>query len=369
MLSRLRLRHFRNYQALDLHLERGLTVVLGDNGQGKTNLLEAVFYLSLLRSFRIREVRSLRQHGASHFFVGGEVLDAGGVDSRQLAVSYGERRLLRQNGKSVGNASDFINAFLCLAFSPDDMEIVKGNAAIRRRLADIALTQQLGHPYLLHLQNYLAALRRRNQMLRDYNRYGERGVRAYDNMLAVSAAEIIAARRLWVRQIGNLLQTSDEAACRLANEAYAMEYAPCVGGGEDEPKAILELMLNRFKTALDGDCRDGCTRYGPHRDDFSLLCNGQPLARFGSEGQCRMMSILLRLALMKLLRGTAAAAGKSLVVLVDDVIGELDENHREMLFSSMHSADQVLFACTAVPERIAGAAARVLRVHNGCLVE
>ncbi|MFO7820837.1 MAG: DNA replication and repair protein RecF, partial [Lentisphaeria bacterium] len=205
MLSRLRLRHFRNYSSLDMDFNAGLNLITGLNGQGKTNILEAVQYLSILRSFRTRKTNDLRQWGSSFFFVEGSLATrADETGPWKISISYAEGRRLRVDGQVVNKAADFIGRVRCIACVPEDIMIVKGGPAERRRFIDMLLCQY-SRQYLGDLVNYKMALKSRNRMLKEPAKYDSHAFAAYDNLLVRYGASVICARQKFIFLFADLL--------------------------------------------------------------------------------------------------------------------------------------------------------------------
>jgi len=363
-LSQLKLRHFRNYGNLEAPIGLGLTVVVGENGQGKSNLLEAVHYLSLLRSFRTRRTSDLHQWDAPYFHLDATLSgSASALDDHRLTITHVERRRLRIDGQPVPRASEFINRFLCTAFVPEDIELVKGGPSGRRRFLDILLSQTRGE-YLARLVSYTTALRSRNAMLRDPTRFGRSAITAYDGPLAEHGAYLVAERDRFVDEY----QWAFADACRqLSGEATNVEIRYAAVLRHQDESMTQEKLATRFRdllareTARDMEAR--VTRHGPHRDDLLLSLEGRPVGVFGSEGQCRLMSLALRLASVDVL--TRGRAGRPVVLLIDDVLGELDASRRRNFLACFDAADQVLLACTEAPPELAGRTQTVLRVSAG----
>ena len=363
-LAHLRLRHFRNYRALDLEVTPGLTAFVGANGQGKTNLLEAIHYLSLLRSFRTRRIRDLRQWDASFLFVEGALASASSAfDCHKLTVTYATTRRLRLDGKVVAKASDFINQLICIAFVPEDIELVKGGPAVRRRFIDVLLCQRDRH-YLTHLMRYTLALKSRNVMLREVGRYDARVLAAYDPVLAASGSYMIGARRDLGRELNVQL-------AQLAEELFGgktevrLRYRSCLGRQQGSEDDLAAQLVELFEQEQPRDREQGYTRLGPHRDELFILLNNRPAGVYGSEGQCRLLSLALRLASVEIL--AQAQPDRELILLVDDVLGELDSERRGCFLRTFARADQTFMACTEVPDRLGQAPTSLFGVEDGTL--
>ena len=365
-LRRLALEKFRSYERAEVTFQPGLTVLLGPNGQGKTNLLEAVHYLAFLRSFRTRQIKELVRFGAAGFQLQANL--AAGVAGRsgeQLAVSFGRERRLFRNRAPMDKASEFINQFFCVVFVPEDIELIRGPAADRRRFLDM-LTGQLDRSYLRDLHAYNLALKSRNTILKQFRQFDEGSIAAYDQLLARHGTAVISKRRQTVEL---LTACSGADSARMVNGQLTYEYLPGLPKEpgtppSDRQEAYVEMLAHHRSR----DLRDRVTTWGPHRDELLVRLNGHALAAYGSEGQCRAAALWLRVAATRILRETAAAPGTALILLVDDVLGELDEARRAAFWEQIGDAHQILFTCTAIPPALAGKVTQCLHVADGAVV-
>lgn len=340
-IATLALTDFRNYATLEAEFPPGPVVLLGPNGQGKTNLLEAIYFLSLLRSFRTRQPRELLRWQQPCFRLRATVAE--GERRRLLALEYGSQRQLRVDGQPISRASDFIGHLLAVAFVPEDLAVVKGVGSLRRRFCDVLLSQ-LDHAYLSLLQDYVKVLKSRNQLLRQ-GIPEPRALAAFDGVLSRCGAQLTRRRQAFFATFAPHLQAQ---AARLFPSEYQLSitYQPSVAAAADEDEAAGQAALLAALTAgTERDLRNRVTMTGPHRDDFSLELNGRALDVFGSEGQCRLSALALKLAALAQL--SADLGPQRVILLVDDVIGELDPRARAAFLASIGQAAQVFLACTS----------------------
>lgn len=317
LLVSISLRDFRNFARLDLDVPEGGLVLVGDNGHGKTNLLESVAYLSVLRSVRGARDADVARFGAPGFFVEGH---ARVPEAQSISVGFeraGRRKRVRRNGVVVERLSEAFGALPAVMFSPADVELVTGSPGARRRFLDLmlALTSK---GYLMALQRYRAALERRNAALRDAARRPARAqaIDAWEPALAEHGAALVRARVAWVRRSAERFRQR----CReIGDEANVeMRYAANVNPNAESVEGELSSALAAKR---DGDLRMGLTQAGPHRDDLSLLLDGRELRVFGSAGQQRSAAIALRMLESETLREARSVAP---VFLLDDPFAELD---------------------------------------------
>lgn len=353
---------FRNYESQNLEFSPGINLLIGQNGQGKTNILEAVYYLSLLRSFRTQKVVDLCNFGHDSFTIFGEVTTKGNHFS--LGVTNGDERKLAVNGAPCANAANFISNFICTAFVPEDLNIVKNSPSYRRKFMDILLCQ-LSPEYLQALQAYNFALRQRNAILKMPEKFSKNAILAYNGLLTKNAGIIESQRKACIDKINEILIEKSKNFYD-GKGIFALKYLSGCGallkdisGDPEEIEKYYEEQLERHH---EGDLQAGITRFGPHRSEFSCLLNNLQLAAFGSEGECRTATLSLKLAAIDILYGNLGK--EDVTLLVDDVFGELDNEKREIFFDLLNNAGQVIMACTAIPDGLRSYD-RTFRVNRG----
>jgi len=353
-LARIKLRDFRNYPKLETSFQPGVQLLLGDNAQGKTNLIEAVYLLATLRSFRGVGGHQMIRHGASGYFVGATVVGQG---TRDIRAWWSEReRKLSLDGQPVRRLADYLGVLRAVVFCSEDTLLVKGTARARRRYLDLILSQtQPG--YLALLQRYAHALRSRNALLKQH---------AVDEQaLEGFSVELVRAGGELMRQRSELLPRLAPVAAAAAlgitvnREPLAIEYVPAV---RDSFAAELARSRPRERVMR-------ATLVGPHRDELKLTVDGKPVAQFGSEGQKRTVAIALKMAQAEVL---TAVHGSPPVMLIDDVMGELDRHRRAglvpLLDKVLRGRGQVFMTCTEEnwPRELGGSHQK-WRVESGSL--
>jgi DNA replication and repair protein RecF len=331
-LAHLRLRDFRNYARLDADFSPGFHLLLGDNAQGKTNILEAVYLMATLRSFRGVGGAQMVRHGQKGYFVGGEAV---GRNRHEIKIYWSAReRKLALDGLPVKRLTDYFGTLRTVVFCTEDLQLVKGPARARRRFIDLLLAQtQPG--YLPLLQRYMHAVRQRNALLKQRT-VDEAALESFSAELVRLGNEIIRARRELVPKFSPLARL---AYRRISNgaEELRVEYQPGV-----KRDFAVELAQSRAREKT-----FRATLVGPHRDDLQLLQDEKSAAQFGSEGQKRTLAIALKMAQAEFLTGIH---GSPPVLLIDDVMGELDVKRRSgllpLLARSREASGQVFMTCT-----------------------
>lgn len=331
-LAHLRLRDFRNYWRLDADFSPGFHLLLGDNAQGKTNILEAIYLLATLRSFRGVGGSQMVRHGAKGYFVGGTVV--GRTSAEVKAYWSAKERKLSLNGTPVKRLADYLGTLRAVVFCTEDLQLVKGAASIRRRFLDLLLAQtQPG--YLPLLLRYTQALRNRNALLK-HPKPDDDQLAGFSAQLVDLGTQLMDARRTVVPKIFPLARL---AFRRIASDAdeLRLDYAPAVKADFAVALANSRARERVYRTTL----------VGPHRDDIALHVNDQPAAQFTSEGQKRTLALALKMAQAEYLSGLH---GSPPVLLLDDVMGELDARRRAgflpLLNQAHRAGGQVFMTCT-----------------------
>ena len=357
-LAHLSLSNVRSFRRLELPLEPGRHVVAGENGEGKSNLLEAVQMLATARTLRSGTDLDLiswdslaedpmpaaRLEAAVNTAAGRKTLEIAVVAQETVAGVRPTRasRRFRVNGVAR-RASDLIGQLRVVMFSADDLDIIAGAPALRRRYMDITISQ-FDPAYLRALQRYQRVLEQRNSLLRKLQ---ERRGRAneldfWDEELATAGALIVNRRAEAIRDLAR--DAHDRYAELAAGESEDLEvcYEPRLPG--DLPAAVREHDLaERYQTAIVAergeDVRRGVTRWGPHRDDIQFLIGGHHAGNSASRGQQRTAALALRLAEVNL---STERSGDPPVLLLDDILSELDAGRRERILGAAYHVDQVL---------------------------
>ena len=331
-LAHLRLRDFRNYARLDVDFCQGFHLLRGENAQGKTNILEAIYLLATLRSFRGVGSAQMVRHGQKGYFAGGDVVAA---DPREIKMywSASERRLTL-DGQPVRKLVDYLGALRVVVFCTEDLQLIKGTARIRRRFMDLLLTQT--HTgYLPLLQRYTTALRSRNALLKQ-RALDEIALDGFTRELVRLGTELVARRQELVPRIAPLALRAYKGIAG-ESEEFRLEYQPGIKKDFAVELAQSRARERNYRTTL----------VGPHRDDLLLVLNDRSAAQFGSEGQKRSLAIALKMTQAEYL---ADLHGTLPVLLIDDVMGELDAKRRSgllpLLQRSHETRGQVFMTCT-----------------------
>ncbi|MBQ9264899.1 MAG: DNA replication/repair protein RecF [Clostridia bacterium] len=358
-MTGLRLRDFRGYKQVMLSPPEGVTVLVGENGAGKTNLLEAVHLCCLGRSHRTANdkemIRRDQETAAVQLTV--ERRDGKHEVGVRLFENARRRKIVYVNGKTASRMGELMGHATCVIFSPEDLSLVKDGPQARRRFLDMLLSQQQ-KAYFYALQTYMSALKQRNALLKQGDL---RQLLAWDEQLAAAAAPVVRLRRDACQQLNARAKNHYFYIGGREEETFGMQYR----GGLAESSDPAQDMLRGLHTCREEDIRRQSTCFGPHRDEIELTLSGELLKAFGSQGQMRTAALSMKLAAFDLLE---ASQGEPPLLLLDDVLSELDPDRRRRLIARIGRA-QALLTCTDEGDFIGARPACVLRVENGELTQ
>lgn len=352
-LTQLNLESFRNIGSASLKFEHERQFFLGLNGQGKTNILEAIGMVSALRSFRTRDNSALIQHdkNQSGLFYNIKQEQMGDSEVTLTFSSKGKRLELDQN--PVRSLGEYIGYFPCVVLASDDLQLIRGGPALRRRFIDEAFAS-VDKQYYKALARYQKCLKERNRLLKA-NDLDNAVLESFDKTMSEPAVALIQARHNKIRQLN---ESTQKHYARLASgkELASVTYKP--DAEANESTAYQDLLGQSRKR----DFRFGSTSIGPHRDDIHLELNGRLASEFGSEGQQRGLVLALRLAQITF---SEAITGIAPLVLADDVLGELDAQRRKGFWETVSGHYQVFATGTILPPEADEQTWKIWKVENG----
>jgi DNA replication and repair protein RecF len=343
-IDALDLQQFRNYERLSMEFSPTLNLLVGENAQGKTNALEAIYLLALGKSHRGQKDSELMRFGASHTTIEGNISLR--ERKRKLKLEFQPTgRKASINGIPQTKMTDFIGHFQVVLFAPEDLMLVKGSPAVRRRFLDMELGQT--HPkYLYHLGQYTRTMQQRNTLLK---RGGdEYSLPVFDAQLVSHGAQIMHRRIQFLQKMQPLSQKiyADISDHR---EDFTFSYASSLTKFVLTPESTIAEIEHAFEESLAGkretDLRLGSTSVGPHRDDLVFFLNEKSVHAYASQGQQRTIALALRLAEIDFIYGEI---GEYPVLLLDDVLSELDDARQRNLVLSMSQKVQTILTTTSL---------------------
>lgn len=355
VLQELQLTNFRNYTKTLIQFNSGINILFGKNGQGKTNLLESIYYLALTKSFRTGNDRTLVRTNAEFFRIQGEFRTIQGrLWQSAIAYSPAQGKRLVVNGEKIQKFSEYIGSLPVVILAPSDLEITQAGPARRRKFLDIMLSQS-ARLYLHHLVEYRRALKQRNLLLQAGNP-DDRLLDSWDEALIGNGVVLMEKRLQAVRALDEMVKLHYRELSGTDDRVKMIYRSSVELNKEPSPEQIFREALRRNRTK---DAVLGVTTVGPHRDDLLFLINGKPLRSVGSQGEHKTFVIALKMAELEYLRKMHA---ETPVLLFDDIFGELDEGRISNMIGSLASLGQV-FVTTTSPDFFGKAGAWTADTH------
>ncbi len=361
ILQALQLQSFRNLAPMTIEPGQGFNVFVGDNGQGKTNLLEAIYLAGTLRSFRTSHTAEMIAHDQPEAAVRARVERGGLARLYELRLTP-RRKETRLDGKTPRSLADYFGDFNVVLFAPDDLRVPRGNPAGRRRFLDRSVFNRQPS-FLADAQRYARALKSRNALLRA-ERVDDALLDAYDEELKRSGARMLRARRRYLAELSGLFADAYESITQSGLPVELVYEAPdaLLEAGEDED-ALVERLGAALVATRARDRARRQTNIGPHADDLCFLLAGKPARAFASQGQLRSLVLAWKTAEMRLLR---ARQGDSPLLLLDDVSSELDATRNRFLFDFLRKIECQCFVTTTHEKHVAVTENRLdFRVFGG----
>lgn len=337
IIKSLELADYRNYEDLVIHFDRGTNILIGDNAQGKTNILEAIYVAATTKSHKGSKdsemIRFDREEGHIR-----TILEKDGVSVKiDMHLRKNKSKGIAVDGNKLKKAADLLGLCNVVLFSPEDLSIIKDGPSERRRFVDMELCQ-LDSFYLYNLNNYNKIVNQRNKLLKDMimNSSLQETLSIWDMQLVSFGSKMIERRILFVEQL---------------NEIIYEIHKRLTGGREEikivyEPNVSIEDFESRLKGSQMRDIKAKITSVGPHRDDFCFMVDGIDIRRYGSQGQQRTAALSLKLAEIELVK---KITGDTPILLLDDVLSELDCKRQNQLLGSIGEI-QTIITCTGMEE-------------------
>ncbi|CAH1857199.1 DNA replication/repair protein RecF [Convivina intestini] len=348
-LKELQLSHFRNYDQVKLDFQSGVNIFLGQNAQGKTNLLESIYVLALARSHRSNNDQDLIEWGQSKAKISGRVQNRLGTTPISLQFSR-KGKQARVNHLDQSRLSSYIGQLNVILFAPEDLELVKGAPSVRRRFIDMEFGQ-MNISYLSQISQYRKVLKERNAYLKQLQAKKSNDMVFLDvltEQLIQFGTQVIRARQHFIQKLGEVAHPI-HAEISNQSEQLSLVYqsnVPLEKAIEDV--AVIEAS---FTQALQRQAKreviQGTTLVGPHRDDFKILINQNDVSLYGSQGQQRTAALALKLAEIDLMQ---SETGEYPVLLLDDVLSELDASRQTHLLMAIQNKVQTFITTPSLSE-------------------
>ena len=339
ILKSLELANFRNYEELNISFDKGTNILYGDNAQGKTNILEAIYVSATTKSHKGSKDKEIINFDKEEAHIR-TYLEKENVETRvDMHLRKNKSKGIAIDGQKIKKAADLMGLLNVVFFSPEDLSIIKDGPAERRRFADMELCQ-LDSFYLYNLNHYNKIIGQRNKLLKDMYFQPElkETLNIWDSQLVSFGSKIIERREQFVKQLGDIIFDIHKKLSG-GKEELVIAY---------EPDVSIEDFEKQMKYNQDKDIRLKQTTTGPHRDDFSFVVNGVDIRKYGSQGQQRTAALSLKLSEIELVKKISKDTP---VLLLDDVLSELDSNRQNYLLNSIGNI-QTIITCTGFDEFI-----------------
>lgn len=356
IIKSIKLENFRNYESLDLDFEKGTNILYGDNAQGKTNVLEAIYLSATTKSHKgskDKEIVRFEQE-ESHIRT---ILDKEGMEYRvDMHLRKNKSKGIAINGQPIKKAADLVGLLNVVFFSPEDLSIIKNGPSERRKFVDMELFQ-IDKYYLYNMNQYNKIINQRNKLLKEFYFHTDLNetLQVWNMQLVTYGKQIISRRKKFAEQLNEII----------------FDIHKSLSGNKEELKIIYEPNVEeedfeyKLKASQERDIKLKMTSVGPHRDDFCFMVNGVDIRKYGSQGQQRTAALSLKLAEIELVK---KITGDHPVLLLDDVLSELDSNRQNYLLNNIGDI-QTIITCTGLDEFINNRFEidKIFKVANGII--
>ncbi|KNF07301.1 DNA replication and repair protein RecF [Gottschalkia purinilytica] len=335
----IRLINFRNYDNLKIELNKKINIFLGDNAQGKTNLLESIYICSSGKSYRSSKDKEIINIKKDKAYVGIEVEKDNFNKYIEIKFEKDKPKRIRINKIELDRVSELIGNLNVVIFSPEDLKLVKEGPLERRTFLDTEISQ-IKPKYKYNLNKYNKILIQRNKLLKSsqFDNNNLKTIDIWNEQLSNIGSEIIISRTNFLRTLSKI---SKEIHKKLtgSNEELEVRYVPSFNIKDINKDKLKEQFKEILNKNIEKDIEKGTTEYGPHRDDIDIIINNMPCRIYGSQGQQRTAALSLKLAEVELIN---MEVGEYPVLLLDDVLSELDINRRKYLLSTFKDIQTII---------------------------
>lgn len=354
IIKSIELADYRNYNSLIMEFCEGTNILYGDNAQGKTNILEAIYVASTTKSHKGSKDKEIVNFNKEEAHIR-TYIEKEGVNTRvDMHLRKNKSKGIAIDGQKIKKAADLLGLCNVVFFSPEDLGIIKNGPAERRRFVDMELCQ-LDSFYLYNLNNYNKIVNQRNKLLKDMymNPQLKETLNIWDMQLVSYGSKIIERRSLFTEQLNEIIYDIHKKLSG-GKEELTIRY---------EPDAQIEELEKKLRDNQDRDIKAKMTSVGPHRDDFCFLAGDTDIRKFGSQGQQRTAALSLKLSEIELVKKLTKDTP---ILLLDDVLSELDNNRQNYLLNSIGNV-QTIITCTGLEEFVNNRFEidRVFKVYNG----
>lgn len=357
IIKSLELADFRNYDSLHIDFSKGTNILYGDNAQGKTNILEAIYLSATTKSHKGSKDKDIVNFNKEEAHIR-TYLEKDNMDIRvDMHLRKNKTKGIAIDGQKIKKAAELLGLLNVVFFSPEDLSIIKNGPAERRRFVDMELCQ-LDPFYLYNLNHYNKIVNQRNKLLKDmyFNPSLKETLNIWDSQLVSFGSKIIERRQLFVEQLNDIIYDIHKKLSG-QREELKVKY---------EPDVMIEDYEKNLAIYQDRDVKLKQTTVGPHRDDFCFMVKNVDIRKFGSQGQQRTAALSLKLSEIELVK---KIANENPVLLLDDVLSELDSHRQNYLLSTIGEI-QTIITCTGLDEFVNNRFEidKVFQIENGKII-
>ncbi len=359
-ISSIELKDFRNYKYEKVNLADNLNLLIGENAQGKTNLLEGIYFSTIGKSFRTNKESDLINWDSNHAETLIEFKKIGGSKKISVRLNKVGKKMIKINGVGITKISELIGTMNAVLFSPSDLDIVQDSPTPRRTFIDISISQ-INKSYFYFLNRYQKILAERNKLLK--SRKSEKTI--YDTIsiwneaLANFGSKIIMYRIKFISLLSKYAK-AEHLYLTSGKDDLDIYYAGITAENERE---IEKILISEYEKNFEKDLNLGYTSIGPHRDDIKLIVNDKDARTFGSQGQQRTIALSLKLAELEIYKDET---GEYPILLLDDVLSELD-THRQSRLLEKSTKIQTIITSTHIPKETPSSA-NIIKIKNAKLI-
>lgn len=344
-ITKLNLLNFRNYDKLNLQLNENMNIFIGDNAQGKTNIIESIIYLAITKSYRVINETDLIKFDKNKTIIKGKIIDNDIIKKLEISIEK-SNKILSINDTIIKKNSNYISNLIVISFTPNDLEIIKNSPSIRRNLLNIQISQ-LSNLYLNTLNEYNKILKTRNEYLKILLTNSLADKKYFDiitDKLIEKAIIIYKMRKEYIDLVNKNISNIYDNIYQNNSELY-VNYEPNIEFEHFDDLYIRNKMINIFKNNYKKELNNGMTLFGPHRDDFSFILDNNNLKFYGSQGQQKVSILAFKLAEISIFE---KKLNKKPVLLFDDIFSELDIKKRNRLLKYVQKDIQTIITTTDI---------------------
>jgi DNA replication and repair protein RecF len=343
-VKNIKIKNFRNYDQLNLKLHPKTNILIGENAQGKTNLIEAIYFGCFGKSFRTNKDKDLIAMEKQFNYVKMDIQKEYTEIKIEYSIHQERNKAIKINNNSINKLSDILGNINIVLFSPEDLALVKGSPSVKRNFINRELSN-LSKKYCNDLVEYNKILNHRNNLLKEmgFNNKQETMIEVFNEKLADKGAHLMLKRRDFITQL-NTISNKIHKDITAGRENLSIDYLSNITlEKNDQYDKIYLRYLNTLKEKLNSEIKLGYTLSGPHRDNFKLIVNGDDVKQFGSQGQQRTTALSLKLSEIELIK---QEIDEYPILLLDDVFSELDLNRQKSLLDIFDYTQTIITSTT-----------------------